>query len=411
MNNRMKNIMRILIITAGVIIAAIAVSQAQNKIDEDRMKRDIEVAENVLSTLIKQQLGKRNFFPINVQGTYREGYGVTFRLPMEFGGPMMFDMPDVPNILMENYSSDGFSYVISDNEGEKDEADEKVEVRERKEDDNSHSTKAKVRVTTKSPHARKINSDSARTSYNTKIIEASKDFMADYGDLINQLAPNEKIMVTNRMDGAHNMFWKTEGGRAFLSMEVTKADIAQFKQGKLNRDQFLAKIKTVNSETTEDLSPDLELLSSIFGRLYRSDLSKTYFVQESVSYERLKDYGVIYYMNVYSSTDGDYKRWNMPTLGVEDLSQEERDKKVKELYPAFEKNVTEDILEYGKTLKSLKDEEVLMFNIKITRCKNCGIPSTLEISVKNSVLKDYSSGKLGKEAALAKVSVKKGPNQ
>jgi hypothetical protein len=96
---------------------------------------------------------------------------------------------------------------------------------------------------------------------------------------------------------------------------------------------------------------------------------------------------------------------------LENVNQEERDKKVKELYPAFEKNICEDVLEYGKTLKSLNNEEVLVFDIKITKCKNCGIPSTLEISVKNSVLKDYSAGKLGMDVALTKLSIKKGALQ
>jgi len=42
---------------------------------------------------------------------------------------------------------------------------------------------------------------------------------------------------------------------------------------------------------------------------------------------------------------------------------------------------------------------------------HCAIPSTLELSIKNAVLKDYSSGKITKEAALAKITVKKGPDQ
>ncbi len=101
----------------------------------------------------------------------------------------------------------------------------------------------------------------------------------------------------------------------------------------------------------------------------------------------------------------------MPTVGLEDLDQAARDKKVKELYPQFEKDIKEDILEYGRTVKSLNPEESLIFNIRLTRCDGCGIPSSLEISVKANVLKDYASGKLNKEAALGKFSTKKGAAQ
>ncbi len=162
----------------------------------------------------------------------------------------------------------------------------------------------------------------------------------------------------------------------------------------------------------DELQPDLELLTSIFNRLYRKDLSKTYFTEENVYYEKLKDYGVIYYMQVYSSNQIDYnRRWVMPTLGLEGLTTEERDKKVKELYPQFEKDFKADILEYGRTVKSLTPDELLVFNVKLTKCDGCGIPTSLEFLVKADVLKDYASGKLTKEAALAKMTVKKTGNQ
>jgi hypothetical protein len=101
----------------------------------------------------------------------------------------------------------------------------------------------------------------------------------------------------------------------------------------------------------------------------------------------------------------------MPTAELNDVDQAERDKKVKEMYPSFEKELKENIVEYGRTVKSLGDNESLIFNIRLTRCEGCGIPSTLELSIKGSALKEYSSGKITKEAAIGKISVKKGPNQ
>jgi hypothetical protein len=84
---------------------------------------------------------------------------------------------------------------------------------------------------------------------------------------------------------------------------------------------------------------------------------------------------------------------------------------VKELYPRFEADLKDNIIEYGRTLKSLKDEEVLIFNVKVTKCTGCGIPSNLELSVKAQVLKDYNAAKLDKAAAVGRISLKKGPAQ
>ena len=93
----------------------------------------------------------------------------------------------------------------------------------------------------------------------------------------------------------------------------------------------------INTESVEEVEPDLELLSSIFTRLYRPDLSKTFFTQDNVYFERLKDYGVVYYMQALSSQELGYtKRYVMPTVGLDDVDQATRDKKVKELYPKFE---------------------------------------------------------------------------
>ena len=394
-------------------------AMAQGKIDESRMERDIEVAENILSTLIKQQFEKRSFFPMEIRGEYREGFGVTFRLPYEVNGPMIWNLGGMsPGVNMLDGNS--FSYSFNFPSGQEAELERILDEEGRVKTEtirNTGSGRAKV------ASSRRINIDSIREVSTDKIINACKDFLANYGDLITQLQANEKIMITNRGEGERIWYGAFVNGShpSYVSLEVNKSDITSYKQGKLNKEQFDGKVKVINSVMDDELQPDLELLTSIFNRLYRQDLSKTFFTEDEIYYERMKDYGVIYYMQVYSSSgqnNGVYgrsedlhPRYVMPTLGLEGLTQAERDAKVAELYPKFEKEIKEDILEYGRTVKSLKPEESLIFNIKLTRCERCGIPTSLEISVKADVLKDYASGKLSKEAALGKFSIKKGMAQ
>lgn len=387
----MKRIVSIFLVGMGMTAAVL--SQAQNKIDDQRMERDIEIAENVLSTLVKQQMGKRNFFPYEIEGNYTPGYGVTFRLPMSMGSNMYYMLSDDANMKMSVGGLGSYSYSITAPEPDCEDCPK---------------SRAKV-ATTKSINLKKTGSDSLINVFNEKVIEACKNFIADYGDLIGQLTADEKIMITNRNEG--QTFWYgNKSKRKFLSLEANKSDINSFKQGKITRDQLISKVSVVNSESSDDLSPDLELLSSIFNRLYRADLSRTYYTQENTYYERLKNYGVIFYMQVYSSNEAEY-RFNMPTVDLEGVDKATRDKKATELYPLFVKDVEESMLDYGRTLKSLKDEELLVFNIKLTKCEGCGIPKTVELSVKNSVLQDFASGKIAKEAAVAKINVKKGPVQ
>jgi len=401
----MKKVLIIAMMTANTMMFA------QNKIDEVRMQRDIEVAENILGTLIKQQYGKRQFFPMEVQGSYLPGYGVTFRVPSEMFGNMFFTQGGGD---IELIAPPGFSYSRSWSSDDGGITHEQVQ-KAKSEDDRNYQIARRTSPRTKNSKQR-TSTDSAGTSYHEKILEAAKNFIADYGDLLTQLQSNEKIIVTNKSEGENlRMTWigSMDGAikQQLIIVEGNKGDVNLFRQGKISRDQLLAKVKIVNSEISDELQPDLELLSSILNRLYSRDLSKTFFADGNIYYERLKDFGALYHMQVYASNLTNDDLYDMPTVRLQDVDQETRDKKVKELYPEFEKNLKEDMLEYGRTIKSLKEDENLIIEINLTQCRRCGIPSTLELSIKYSTLKDYSAGKITKDVALTKITVKKGPEQ
>ena len=402
--------------------------QAQ-KIDEARMARDLSVAENVLKTLIQQQFDKqRMFFGLEVVGSYQQGFGVTFRLPADFTMPIAMNFSgDIGDVMwMDGQRPGSFSYsIVSPSTREvqvleqqaREQAQQAREQTQQAKELEQRAREEEQRVRLKgraAPRDSSIDMDSVRNAYNEKLIVAVKDFMVDYGDLISQLGANERIVITNRGERPRvwvNQFFSSPN-RSYLSMEMTKADITAHKQGKLTRDQALAKIKVVNTESVDTVEPDLELLSSIFNRLYRSDLATTFFTDEGIYFERLKDFGAVYYMRVYSSNQSrNSGLFNMPTAKLNDVDQAARDKKVKEMYPAFEKELKENIVEYGRTVKSLGDNESLVFNVSITKCEGCGIPSSLELTLKSNVLKDFAAGKITKDAAIGKITVKKGQNQ
>jgi len=411
----MKRMMKMVMGVTAVLGSLMATGQT--KIDEQRMQQDIEVAENILSTLVRQQFNKRNFFPMEVSGSYMAGYGVTFRMPR--GGAFnmfLYKSMDEPNTVINAPTPDGFSttysYSFSNTERDEDEKAREKDGRAREKTmDKAEREVIRQQQQIRTPKGRKIISDSSMATANQRFLDVAKSFLADYGDVLSQLRPEERIVVTNRGEEFgqdFNFRWPgAESRRSLISVEAKRDDIAQLKQGKITRDQFMSRLKIVNTEASEKLDPDLEVLSSMFSRLYREDLSKTYYSQGEVTYERLKDFGVIYYMRVYSSIQGDDERWAMPTIAMSNVPTPERDKKVKELYPKFESELKENLIEYGRTLRSLNDNEQLVFNVKLTKCTGCGIPTSIELSVNSLVLKDYSSGKATKEASISKVNVKK----
>src|SRR5882757_1961299 len=162
-----------------VMMIANTIMFAQNKVDEVRMQRDIEVAENILGTLIKQQYGKRQFFPMEVQGSYLPGYGVTFRVPSEMFGNMFFIQSDdevlnftappgsnEPTVPGVSYS---YSYSSSERSPEEQAVKEQTEAQKAKsEADRNYQMTKRTSPRSKNTTRRKVSTDSSRISYHEK---------------------------------------------------------------------------------------------------------------------------------------------------------------------------------------------------------------------------------------------------
>ena len=164
-----------------VLMMTVGMAVAQDK--EERIKRDVEVAENVLSTLIRQQMEKRSsFWPVEVKGSYTAGYGVTLRIPFEnwsFAYGVNTTAPAVWGTQDEFGGRNGVTVISRD------------KIREEIEAGQFDKEKLKAK--------RSTDRDSAREAYGERLLEASKMFLADYGDLIG-LEPNEKILITTKSE-------------------------------------------------------------------------------------------------------------------------------------------------------------------------------------------------------------------
>ncbi|MFO7256399.1 MAG: hypothetical protein DIU61_001815 [Bacteroidota bacterium] len=375
---------RKLIVAFMILVAQGSLAQG---VDQERMNRDLRVAENVLVTLIQQKMeGNRMFFPLSITASYQAGVGVTFTLPADYTTPIALVFP-ARSYDVQSVSGGVVRRQLPAAQGEGDE------------------WKLKDR--------QQLNLDSLRDLSNERIIEAARDFLADYGSLLSQLPSGEKVVITNRGDQPRAWVGSlvSAPSRMLLSVEASTDDINALRNARINRDEFVKRIKVTTAEVTGEVEPDLELLSTIFSRLYRPDLSKTFFVDGTIPYERMKNFGVVYYMRVFSANRTFNSTYDMPTVGLKDVNQQERDAKVKELYPKFESELKENILEYGRTLKSLGDQEQLVFNVALTQCYQCKIPSTLELSILGSDLKAYNEGKTDRQTALSKIVSKRGPDQ
>ena len=373
------------IVSLFLFVFAIALTGFGQKIDQERMDRDLALATDVLSTVFNEKASgvlSWGGFGKNFESSYIDGYGVIFSTNQRGSYSVL------PAVAYGKASR----------------------------------AKARGAKSESAPVAIIGGGEAGENSSTDDFTDKAKRFLADYSHLINQLKSDNHIAVklSNNNGFSYSfssfgqnsqVFYAPVAGESEQKKEVTVeakvSDLKAYKSNSISRDQLMSRIKVTETESKREKHKDLELFSSLFGRLYQSDLSSTYYTSRGIGYEKLSDYGVLFKMQLYSS----YESGNgffMPTLAGEVVSQEERNKMVMEALPRFEKEFKENLVNYGRTIEDLGSDEIIRIDVKMTQCTDCpNFPSVMKFSVKKSVIDQYHKGSLSLDQAAAKVEVEK----
>ncbi len=381
----MNTINRVMMYCCFIVVAFLSSAQ---EIDVERMARDLKIAEDILGTLSEQD--SRIFYNDNIESNYVPDYGVIFTIPMK---PFVFKSTGSGRVA---YSTSGSGVTIIDSRVKRD-------AKERR--DKEGDANVIVDIDPDDEEEIKVDESEIMEEMEAETREQIEIFLADYADLIGQLKPSDRIVVQTKSRNEVYIFNSRGSNKssAGMSAQVLKSDITSYKQGKLTRDEFMGKIEF--SEEGEEVAKDIELFATIFSRLYEPDLSSTYYLSSRrIAYNKLKNMGVTFSLKFYSSTsDGGIH--TIRTTGESGLTQEERDEKINAMYPDFEKSFKENLLDYGRTIKSLDANEMLIFKVRLTECRGCEMPDEIKVTVKMKTLQDYDKGALSKNKALEQISI------
>lgn len=389
--------MRYFAIFPFVLIAALLWGQP---IEEKRMKRDIEVAENILTTLI-EDAASNTFQAYQVEGTYLESYGLLFTIQHKLGGFAV-----APRVILDgNRIARG----------------------------RAESGRLKERGLRGSASAVVI--DTSAVLDQEKIKALSETFLADYGYLLTQLPDNERICIKYRegrasgFAGFSNLAFTIEDKALTapgFTMVVSKKVVEDHRSGKIGRQALISKIEY--SETvveSAETDRELVLLHSIFNRLYQRDLSDGFYIRGKGSMEKITGLGVLFsyrfstkhhteglffsndqYRYYYYDKDEPGKRGQL-RLFEEEPPKEEAEELEEPDFEAFLEDFKSNIIEYGSTVRDLKDDEVLSFELQLPNCSDCDDrPEKVKITAKKPLLEGYRKGQIELEEAVAQLQVR-----
>ncbi len=411
------------------------------EIDEKKMNRDLEIAKNILATLIKT--GSNSFFGAqSIEASYIKDYGVVFTIPEHLVyfntvTDWSFEVPDIPPVP----DAPAIADIRIDIDYDDDTLNEEEEMARAKESmDKAREEMEKAKQDMKRAQAEvernreeiKLRQREARVAIaksnelNEFYLQSDKQndvnweevmvtFMTDYADLIGQLQPEEKIVINQKSPYGELVFvWRGKNGTTekqepkstSISAEVARKDVTAYKTGKINKDEFVKRI-AINKIEPQKKIADLEMFANIFDKYYGYDLTETFYSQGKPKYELLDGYGAIFHVKA-SSPNQNYGRVRFlgPGETPDAVKSETKGLDDESIYSKFREDLKQFLLDYGRTIRSLKDDDKLVLEVKIQACDNCKVPKTLEVSTDVSTLRQYDEQKISKEKAANLISLK-----
>ncbi|MDX2302868.1 MAG: hypothetical protein NW226_08710 [Microscillaceae bacterium] len=282
-----------------------------------------------------------------------------------------------------------------------------------------------------------------------KIKKLMEEFFYKYADLIGQLKPEDKIILVydeSIDDPVTYTFPKGKENTAQIKIigEIDRQSVADLKSGKLSEPDFVKKIVFHEVQIEKKNAFEFDIFSGILKTLFREGSSENVRCDEDVEFNYIDGFGVNYYLSLYTKHESDFhdllgdeynvylrgrtiRIMNLPedpsvTINAKkkkdiqevkqylDSLQEVESKKIKLALDEIEPKLQEYIIEYGRTLKALKPDEVLVINVRINQWVHPFDQEEekeilMRLSVKKPVLTAYDNREISLEEAKTKVEI------
>jgi hypothetical protein len=389
-------------------------------VDKDRMERDIDIMEKVLNELFKNAAGNRSrnvHFSSGrtAQGSYVPGYGVLFIAPVFSGS---FNFRSSYNYVYSSGRPGGPARTVIVKEGD---WKGKMKYTDPSEEEKAKGEKQKEKTGKNAPPAADQNrrlgdaQDSILQAHTNLVTTNLREFLANYADAIGQLSPNDRVMIIYNENARNSDHYVSVGDcescetrvMPRISAEVKREDLAAFRSGKMNRKELESRIRVSQDTPGKENYAEYKVFAGILESLYPVGREVPYRVR-NIGYHVLPSFGVIYLVDMGLRNEGH----NVVTLRdgevrtkVEKDSSQARIRT--EAYGQFRNDIREAVLDYGRTLRNLSADQVILLSVALPTCEGCNVPARANVSVKKSVLEAYEQNKMSRQQALDAITVGK----
>jgi hypothetical protein len=378
-----------------LIFAGSAFAQASQKINWERMQRDLDIMEGVLSKLLRQSSYEWGPIAGHVSGIYFENYGVVFHVEQD--GLRIFTL----SAEQLEHSLTRLKEITPRPPAAPDE-EETVVV----------APKSTAGVIVEADAGKRLEHIQSRTT----------EFLANYADAIGQLNVASRITVVFDFGESQFQVWPGASPRrekdkpiAVLEMSALKGDIIEHRRGKLSFDEFQKRLTINHRSDDESMNANLDIMASILetalGRRHREG----YYLVGKNRGVYLKGLGALFFLSAETNLDAVFAprvQWGEGKEVVQvrvPQAEKKSSKDSDELLKNFESSLIELIGDYGHTLRNLAPSEQVAAAVNFNSFWSLGDESVrrLILMVKKPDLDAYNRGNLKLAEFKQKVQVQR----
>ncbi len=420
----------------AIFVLLMSISTHAQTFNNDRMQQDLRISEGILSELIKSDNTNWGGSITNVNGTYIPGFGIIF----ETSAPMVWRIERLE--INDNNSSSGVSRNITVSRPAREElhidadaSDETLEKLEQAINDYFISYADVI----------------AQLDPNDRILIAVS------------YAPTTRFGQTSITIGPTS----DRKAQGFV-MSALKSDISAYRSNRINKETFLSRIR--KSDLKDEQTSEFRIFSRILETGLSSEENPSFSLNRSMNHVYDENIGLVLFGSIRSTAaqsfqlnseairtidirgsaasrrvPGDSMHQSLPTDSVfinmqdtltnvirriagvsadlaqvgENLGREltavfgtsgpkRSPEEVIEDYNAFENSLKTLMVDYGRTLRELKDGQSLV--IKLSQRRNIdGVPTRVVGTISKNTLNAYDRQQISRDEAMSRVKIQRIP--